>query len=131
MPSNGLGPWMPFYVNDFLSSNHVAEMTTEEIGAYALLLLRQWASSDQSLPNDPVALAKLARMPDGWGSQPEYQDSYGRVLICFQKVNGKIYNKRLRKLANETKKFKKKKSDAGKLGAKVKAQKRLDGASTA
>jgi len=57
-------PWWYRQVpRDFMSSPDVTMMTTEEVGAYFLLLQAAWlGGADCTLPNDPGRLAKLARV---------------------------------------------------------------------
>lgn len=42
--------WMPLYVNDFRVKT--LDLTTEQIGAYLLLIMLTWLSKDGALPND-------------------------------------------------------------------------------
>ena len=50
---------MPLYVGDYLSAT--TRLTTEQHGAYFLLLLDYWKSGPP--PNDDAVLAQIARMP--------------------------------------------------------------------
>lgn len=52
-------PWMPLYVGDYLANT--GHLSTEEHGAYFLLILHYWTT--ESLPNDARSLANLARLP--------------------------------------------------------------------
>lgn len=52
-------PWMPLYVGDYLADT--GHLSTEEHGAYFLLILHYWVT--ESLPNDSRSLANLARLP--------------------------------------------------------------------
>lgn len=55
--------WMPFYVGDYLAAT--ARLTTEQHGAYLLLLLDYWRNGPP--PNDDPVLAQIARMtPVAW-----------------------------------------------------------------
>jgi uncharacterized protein YdaU (DUF1376 family) len=55
--------WMPLYVGDYLSAT--TRLTTEQHGAYFLLLLDYWKSGPP--PNDDAVLAQIARMsPAAW-----------------------------------------------------------------
>jgi uncharacterized protein YdaU (DUF1376 family) len=55
--------WMPFDIGPFLQDT--AHLSTEEIGAYTLLLLYYWAHGP--LLNDPKRLQNIAKMPlDAW-----------------------------------------------------------------
>jgi uncharacterized protein YdaU (DUF1376 family) len=55
--------WMPLDIGPFLQDT--AHLSSEEIGAYTLLLLYYWAHGP--LPNDPKRLANIAKMSvDTW-----------------------------------------------------------------
>lgn len=60
--------YIPLYPRDFLSSNSVDAMTTEEVGAYLLLMMRSWSETPPAtLPTDDAILARMARMtPARW-----------------------------------------------------------------
>jgi uncharacterized protein YdaU (DUF1376 family) len=56
-------PWMPLYVGDYLAKT--GHLTTEQHGAYFLLILHYWAN--EGLPTQPEALMAIARMtPEKW-----------------------------------------------------------------
>lgn len=103
--------WFPFYVQDFLASTHVAMMTTEEIGAYLLMLIYAWNDDSCSLPDDDEALARLTRLGTRWPV------AAGRVRACFLVRQDRLVNERLlleRKKANA---LLTKCSKAGKVGS--------------
>lgn len=52
-------PYMPLYVADYLAD--AAHLTTEEHGAYMLLIMTYWQRG-KPLPADPCRLANIARM---------------------------------------------------------------------
>jgi len=83
-------PWMPFYVNDFLSSAEVYLMTPEEGWGYLNLLFAQWQSgAKRCIPSDKEELAKLSRLGGKWGKCSR------RIMKQFVRVGGSGFrNKR-------------------------------------
>lgn len=77
---------MPMWTSDFLSSGRVAIMDAPEVGAYVLLLMRQWQAEGAGLPNDPRTLRKLARAR---------HCDMGVVLACFEERDGRLFNQKL------------------------------------
>lgn len=61
-------PYFPLYVDDFTSDGNVEAMTTEEVGAYILLLCKAWREDlPGTLPTNDRVLARWARLsPDRW-----------------------------------------------------------------
>jgi uncharacterized protein YdaU (DUF1376 family) len=86
-------PYMPFYVDDWLSSDKVESFTLEQQGAYLRLLLRQWKSKTGVLPADETTLAK-------WSGLGAKFPKLGRPIIeqCFVRSNGGLVNERCRVL---------------------------------
>ena len=86
-------PYMPFYVNDWLSSPRVTVMTPEQRGGYIQLMAYCWASGDASLPDDDEVLAKLSGLGEGW-----LKGGCQMVRDCFEphpEQNGKLTQRRL------------------------------------
>lgn len=79
--------WFPFFTNDFLASSKIAVMSTEEIGAYVLLLCHAWNDPDCSLSDDDPILIRLGR----------FSGDISRVRACFIQKNGRLVNERLEK----------------------------------
>ena len=106
-----MDPSMPFYVNDWLSSQKTACMTLEQQGAYVRLLCYCWASQSASIPDDDAVLAKLSGMNEGWfngGSQ--------MVRVCFvthPHMPSFLTNEKLLDLWNERQEWREKSAAAG------------------
>ena len=96
----------PVHVSDFLLSEHVAKMTTEQIGAYFLLLLHGWSTPDGSIPDDTKTLAGYARMtPIRW------RKIETEILLCYESRNGRLYNSRLTEELDRISEFKKRQQE--------------------
>jgi uncharacterized protein YdaU (DUF1376 family) len=91
-------PFMPFYVDDWLSSDAVESFTVEQQGVYLNLLLRQWRSKDGYLPKDDATLARWSRLGARWAK-------VGRPVLerCFVERAGGWVNLRCRKVWEEVK----------------------------
>jgi hypothetical protein len=112
-------PYMPFYVNDWLSSPRVQAMTPAEELAYFRLCLFCWASGDASLPADPSLLERLARLPPGGLSDPN-GDPNGVVMATLSphpRKAGALTNEKVYFLWLERQKFTRRQAAAGKVGA--------------
>lgn len=73
LPELKLNLWMPLDLGPFLQDT--AHLSTEEIGAYILLLIYYWAHGP--LPNDPKRLANIAKIPiDTWSNTQEALSMY-------------------------------------------------------
>jgi uncharacterized protein YdaU (DUF1376 family) len=83
-------PYVPFYVDDWLSSDAIAGFTLEQEAAYLRLLLRQWKAPDGKLPKDEARLAGYSRLGARWAK-------VGRPIIkrCFVERGGAYVNPRL------------------------------------
>ena len=66
--------WMPFYPADYLADT--GHLTTQEHGAYFLLILHYWCNS--GLPADERKLARIARM-----TAPEWDTARDTIADFF------------------------------------------------
>jgi uncharacterized protein YdaU (DUF1376 family) len=84
-------PYMPFYVDDWLTSDAVDAFTLEQQGAYLRLLLRQWTAKNGMLPNDDSELARISRLGKRWAK-------WGRPILarCFVELREGLVNPRCR-----------------------------------
>jgi uncharacterized phage protein (TIGR02220 family) len=107
-------PSFPMYVDDFASDGKVEAMTTEEVGAYFLLLLKAWREEPPgSIPNNDVVLARWARLtPDGWA------ECRSAVLAAFVLgADSRYHQKRMRLEFNIWRTNQKKRSEAARIAA--------------
>jgi uncharacterized protein YdaU (DUF1376 family) len=100
--------WMPLYVGDYLSAT--TRLTTEQHGAYFLLLLDYWKSGPP--PNDDAVLAQIARLsPAAW------RKAKPALIVFFDIEDGKLVQKRVEKERVRAAKNVEERSKAGKAGA--------------
>jgi uncharacterized protein YdaU (DUF1376 family) len=81
-------PAFQFYPDDFLGSGKVGTMTTEEVGAYALLLCLEW--NETGFVYDEEELSRWCRM-----SRLRFRKAWARVSRCFVPRDGRLFNPRL------------------------------------
>jgi uncharacterized protein YdaU (DUF1376 family) len=63
MPKDGRSPAFLFYPEDFSADGKVEAMTTEQVGAYILLLCKAWHEKPAgSVPDNDAVLARWARL---------------------------------------------------------------------
>jgi uncharacterized protein YdaU (DUF1376 family) len=82
-------PFMQLYVSDFVGDT--LPLSTEQIGAYMLLLMAMW-NAGGSLPDDDAKLARVARL-----SLKRWRAISADLLTFFEREDGEIGHKRLAK----------------------------------
>lgn len=108
-------PYFPLYVADYLADT--SHLTTEQHGAYMLLLLAAWPRGGR-LPADMRKLARIARVsPRRWHLVSE------DVLEFFEIDGEEIVNRRLEREHKKATSKSAKRSAAGKRGGIAKALK--------
>ena len=108
-------PFMQLYVGDYLADT--LDLTTEQHGAYLLMLMTMW-QHDAKLPNDPVKLARIARM-----TPAKFRSVWGEIGRFFQVEGDKITNPRLTKERKKAAEKSSKRAAAGRAGGQAKALK--------
>jgi uncharacterized protein YdaU (DUF1376 family) len=100
--------WMPLYVGDYLSAT--TRLTTEQHGAYFLLLLDYWKNGPP--PNDDAVLAQIARMsPAAW------RKARPALIGFFESRDGLLNHKRVDRERVRAAEITEERSKAGKVGA--------------
>lgn len=101
---------MPFYTGDYLKDT--MHLTTQEHGAYLLLILHYW-NSQKPLPGDDKKLAAISHLPlDEWLECKQ-------TILDFFYLDEDVYkHRRIEKELN----LKEERSAAGKLGNKIRWQ---------
>lgn len=107
-------PYIPFYVRDFTADGKVEAMTTEQVGAYTLLLCKAWLETPPcSIPNDDLVLAKWARVkPAAW------KKLRPGVMACWtlDEQTGRYFQKRLKAEYDRLQESRDRRSKAGQNG---------------
>jgi uncharacterized protein YdaU (DUF1376 family) len=100
--------WMPFFVGDYLSAT--GRLTTEQHGAYLLILLDYWKNGPP--PDDDAVLAALARMTPG-----AWKKARAALIGFFDIQDGKLIQKRVEHERTRASEITEERSKAGKAGA--------------
>lgn len=103
--------WFPIYWQRFIIGT--LDMSAEEIGAYILLLIHEWDKG--FLPEDQQELKKISRL--------SYK-KLTKVLQKFENINGKLYNGTLEIIRQEQTDKANRRSEAGKLAARIKNERK-------
>lgn len=101
--------FMPVYIGDYLADT--TDLTTEEHGAYFLLMMALW-KNDGRLPCDPSRLAKIAGL-----SRRRWDNVWVIIGRFFDLDDGHIFQKRLLEEIEKARNRKRRASDNGHLGA--------------
>ena len=108
-------PYMQFYVADYLGDTR--HLTTEQHGAYLLLLMTMWRS-DGVLADDPAKLARIAGL-----TVARWHKISADIMAFFTPCEGGITQGRLAAELTIADEKSEKRSQSGKAGARAKALK--------
>lgn len=100
--------WMPLYIGDYLADT--ARLTTEQHGAYLLMLMDHWRNGP--LPDDDDALAAVTKLP-----MPAWLRHKATLAGFFTVLDEKWFQKRLAEEKKRARAITAKRSVAGKAGA--------------
>jgi uncharacterized protein YdaU (DUF1376 family) len=109
---------MPFYVGDYLSAT--GRLTTEQHGAYLLILLDYWKNGPP--PNDDAVLAQIARL-----TLPAWRKAKPSLIGFFEIRDGHLIQKRVEKERERAIDLTEKRSKAGKASADARAKAKENG----
>src|ERR1700742_4987354 len=111
-------PALPLFTDAYLADT--THLTTEEHGAYLLLIMTAWRTPTCDLPDDDNLLARYCRM-----SPARFRNISATIRAFFHVLDGRLVQGRLRDERNFLKKVSEENSKKGKRSAEVKALKRL------
>ncbi len=98
-------PWMPLHIGAYLAKT--AHLTTEQHGAYLLLLMHYWTNG--GLPDNQNQLMAIARLPA--------KQWFGNCQVLSQFFDSRWRNKRMEKELFKLKNISEKRALAGLKGA--------------
>lgn len=111
-------PYMPLFCGDYLGDTR--HLTTEQHGAYLLLLMIMWRS-DGFLPDDDRRLAQYAGLsPAKWKKHKDI------ILDFFEIENGRIFSRKILELLQKYDEKSQKNKKSGSKGGRAKSLKNND-----
>lgn len=103
-------PAFPLWTDAYLGDT--VHLSTTEHGAYLLLLMTMWRSSDKKLRNDDAILARYARL-----TSTQWKRMKPVMMEFFHQEDGWISQRRLTDEANAVRQFREKQAAAGRASA--------------
>jgi uncharacterized protein YdaU (DUF1376 family) len=100
--------WMPIYIGDYLADT--SRLTTEQHGAYFLLLLDYWRNG--APPDNDEALAAVAKLP-----LAQWKRHRPMLVGMFTVLDGKWFHKRVEEEKQKARDNSSKRSASGVIGA--------------
>lgn len=108
--------WMPLYIADYLADT--SRLTTEQHGAYLLMLMDYWRSGP--LPDDDEALAAITKL-----ALPQWRKARATLCRYFSVTDGLWRHKRVEEEKARAEVKVSQRSEAGKKGAAARHGKTL------
>lgn len=108
-------PFMQLYVSDFVGDT--LHLSTEQIGAYMLLLMAMWNAGGR-LPDDDAKLARVVRL-----SVKKWRAIAPDLMAFLERKEGEIWHNRLTKELQKSAAKSERRAASGKQGATAKALK--------
>ena len=108
-------PFMQLYVSDFVGDT--LSLSTEQIGAYLLLLIALW-NGDGTLPADDAKLARITRL-----SLKKWRSAAAELMPFFDVDQGRITHSRLTKELQKVERQRALRASAGARGGAATALK--------
>ena len=105
-------PWMPVYIGDYLRDT--VGLTTQEHGAYLLLLFAMWSSDDGTLENDREKLRRITGV-----SRNQWKAVFAAIAPRLLPEGDRITQKRLQAELGKAKAKTLIRRAAGRLGAEI------------
>lgn len=105
-------PAFQIYPNDFLGSAKVGMMSTEEIGAYWLLLLLDW--QEGGFVFEERSLSRWCKL-----TLARFRKAWEAIRPCFVERDGRLFNPRLEKEREKQAEWRRKSSEGGKKSAET------------
>jgi uncharacterized protein YdaU (DUF1376 family) len=109
-------PFLQFYVADYLADTQ--HLTTEQHGAYLLILFAMWRANGAELEADDSKLARIARL-----TVTRWNRIKGDVMALLTIESGRVTQKRLRAELQKAEEKSQKRAAAGRNGGNAKALK--------
>lgn len=108
-------PAFQVYVNDFLGSAKVGMMSTEEIGAYWLLLFLEW--QEIGFVYNEQQLSRWCRL-----TPSRFRKAWVALKPCFVEIDGRLYNPRLQKEREKQEAWRDKSAKGGKRSGEARSK---------
>lgn len=100
--------WMPIYIGDYLADT--SRLTTEQHGAYFLLLMDYWRNG--APPDDDEALAAVTKLP-----VVQWKRHRPAIVRMFTVLDGRWFHKRVEEEKQRAREHTEKRSQSGSKGA--------------